>query len=87
MEVKEAIARAKTYVSEVFGDEGISDVRLEEVEFDEAKDFWNITIGFFRQPEESFDPLTGRRSRMYKTVVLSDDTGKIISIKHREFAI
>jgi len=37
MDVKEAVALAKKYVGEVFAGEPMSDVGLEEVEFDDGK--------------------------------------------------
>ena len=48
MDVKQAVKTAKDWVSEVLGEEGISNVGLEEVKFDEMKDSWLITIGFSR---------------------------------------
>ena len=44
MDVKEAVLTAKRYVADVFADEGIADIGLEEVEFDEASDVWMVTI-------------------------------------------
>jgi len=35
MDVKEAVARAKTYLAELYSDERISNVGLEEVELDD----------------------------------------------------
>ncbi len=48
MDVKEAISLARDYVKEVFTEEQISAVGLEEVEFDESSDNWHVTIGFTR---------------------------------------
>jgi len=48
MDVKEAVALAKKYVGEVFAGEPISDVGLEEVEFDDVAGIWAVTIGFSR---------------------------------------
>jgi hypothetical protein len=46
MEVKEAVALAKQYVYDVFSGETISNIGLEELEFDDDKDIWSITLGF-----------------------------------------
>jgi hypothetical protein len=48
MDVKEAVAGAKKYVGELFAQEGLINIGLEEVEFDEPTKEWHITIGFSR---------------------------------------
>ena len=48
MEVKEAIAAAKAYVKDVFADESISNLGLEEVEFEPKSHKWKITVAFSR---------------------------------------
>jgi hypothetical protein len=48
MNVREAVATAKEYVSELFANEGLSDVGLEEVSLDEQTGHWLVTIGFAR---------------------------------------
>jgi hypothetical protein len=90
MEVKEAVAAAKRYIQELFADEDIADVGLEEVEFDNARNIWNITTGFSRFREPIDAPPFGnllvpkRRVRSYKVVRISDKNGKILSVKNRE---
>ena len=37
MDVKEAVQVAKNYIIDLFGEEGIVDVGLEEVDFDQAE--------------------------------------------------
>ena len=44
MEMREAVRKAKTHVAELFHDEGIANVGLEEIKL--SGDFWEITIGF-----------------------------------------
>ncbi len=51
MDVKEAVASAKAYVSDLFKDQIYSDPVLEEVESEGDPDTWRITVGFLRQPE------------------------------------
>ena len=48
MQVKEAVANAKQYLADLFREEGLSDLGLEEVEFDESTDSWCVTLGFSR---------------------------------------
>ena len=85
MEVREAIARAKTYVIDVFAEEHASDFRLEEVEFDHEHDRWNITISFTREArgDDAISQLLSRQ-RTYRSVSMDDTSGKMISIKHRD---
>lgn len=88
MDVKEAVGAAKRYIQELFADEGITNIGLEEVEFDEPTGEWQVTIGFSR-PWDKLGGLAGLASypnqlRSYKVVRISDETGKIISVKNRE---
>ena len=47
-DVKEAVQLAKRHLLQVFSGEKITDVGLEEVEFDNTKGDWKITMGFTR---------------------------------------
>ncbi len=90
MEVKEAVALAKKYVRDVFAEEKIDNVGLEEVEFDEKRGIWSVTIGFSRPWEEApgtfglklaeFAP----RRRDYKVVRIKDADKRVTSVKNRE---
>jgi hypothetical protein len=96
MEVKEAVVRAKDYVREVFADESISNLGLDEVVYDDFSNTWDITIGFSRPwsaPHSvssygaAFSKLIQDISvqplkRSFKIVKI-DDTGKILSLKNR----
>lgn len=89
MDVREAVALAKRYVGEVFADEPISDLGLEEVEFDDSSGTWLVTIGFWRQWQNP-SGLAGSllpRKRDYKVVRISDSDKRMISVKNREPAI
>jgi hypothetical protein len=78
----------KQYVSELFADEKLSNLGLEEVEFDEAAGEWRVTLGFSRPWDTvgglaSFaQPLNPRRS--YKIIRISQDTGNVLSVKNRD---
>ncbi|MBE9140915.1 hypothetical protein IQ254_27575 [Nodosilinea sp. LEGE 07088] len=97
MNVKEAVARAKQYVFELFSDESPANIRLEEVEFDEKANEWLVTIGFSRpwdnpakSPLTAFTnpevpPLPARRA--YKVVRISNDKDDVISVKSREIKV
>lgn len=98
MDVKEAVQTAKKYVAELFTDEKITNVGLEEVEFNDTSNKWEITIGFsrpwdyekFRNPiAEALATSLAERSinrpevRSYKLVYINDDSGKVLSLKDR----
>ena len=82
MDVKEAAQVAKTYVRDLFMDEGISDVGLEEIECDGG--YWRITIGFSRPWDHNIGSvLGGKKYRAYKIVEITDETGNVLSVKDR----
>jgi hypothetical protein len=90
MQVKEAISLAKQYVLDVFTDEKIDNVGLEEVEFDGKLGIWSITIGFSRPWEEASGTFGARlagfvpRRRDYKVVRIADADRRMISVKNRD---
>ena len=77
MEVQEAVRAAKAHVTELFEDEEIMNVGLEEVEF---KNGWRITIGFSRPWDRTILTAPGRS---YKVVRLNDKTGRVVSVTDR----
>ena len=93
MDVKEAAQMARKYVADVFADDEISSVGLEEVEFDDGAAVWRITLSFLRPTGTMTDldiiagmPRAGRSRnvrRLYKTVNVDDESGRVISVKHR----
>ena len=89
MDVTEAAQVAKKHLATVFSGESISDVYLEEVEFDDSSDNWKITIGFnrlkpFRNPLAAKLEVPDSR-RCYKIVRIRGN-GDMVSIKDRFFA-
>ena len=89
LNVQDAIKKARDYVGEIFKDEPIADIGLEEVEFD--TDSWKITIGFNRIWKVQPTGLSGMLSsssfhRSFKVVTISDADGSLVSIKNRELA-
>jgi hypothetical protein len=88
MEVKEAVERAKTAVTDLFAAEGLANLGLEEVEYDDAAERWHITVGVSRPWDLGAISVAlggpgGRRT--YKVVTIDKD-GKAISVKNRETA-
>ena len=86
MDVKQAVAVAKDHIEDWFRDEEISNLGLEEVEWDD-QGIWRITIGFSRPWDRSVDSvLRGVNTRTYKLMLISDETGRVLSMKDRQFA-
>ncbi|MCF6284741.1 MAG: hypothetical protein L3K26_06095 [Candidatus Hydrogenedentes bacterium] len=89
MDVKQAVKQAKMYVADLFADEKPSNLGLEEVEYEEGRGEWLITIGFSRPWESPKNRLAGLvdvvpSGRSYKVVCVSDETGKVQSVKNYE---
>jgi hypothetical protein len=89
MDVKEAVALAKQSTRELFRDEQIVDLGLEEVEFDDSSGNWLIT--FSRPWVGMTNPNAiaaafgagSQKRREYKIVRISDADKRMISIKNR----
>ena len=101
MDVKEAVRTAREYIANLFADENVKHVGLEEVEFDDLSKVWHITIGFSRPWELPEDPpppsfasgsvLDGLKppslaQRSYKIVRVRDNDGHVISVMNRALA-
>ena len=85
MDVKEAVQAARLHIVDLFGDEEISNVGLEEVEFDDLGGAWKVTIGFSRPWERqgALGVNLGLKTvRSYKVVHIGSD-GHIKSVKDR----
>jgi hypothetical protein len=93
IEVKDAIKIAKDYVAEVFADEGVFNIGLEEIEH--GGDVWEVTVGFSRKwdkpPRSPFAGITGLTAddddraiaRTYKVVEVAADSGIVIQLRNR----
>ena len=47
MEAKDAISIAKDYIADIYNDEGVFNIGLEEIEYNDGT--WEVTIGFSRK--------------------------------------
>lgn len=87
MNVKEAVKLAKAYIADLYEDEEILHVGLEEVEFDDDGD-WRVTIGFsrawdFEKTDLQSDLLKAVGvpiGRSYKVVRIKDLDGQVRSV-------
>ena len=89
MDMKEAVAKAKDYIRDMYIEEDISNIGLEEIEYDDGSGIWGITIGFSRPwntprpiPARSWEKIAGAttsaRKRTYK-IVKVDPLGRVLS--------
>lgn len=87
MDVKQAVQTAKNYVSNLYDEENIMNIGLEEVEFDSHSEEWRVTVGFSRPwdvAKSTHVPISdARRPRSYKLVCIDDKNGLIVSLKDR----
>ena len=91
MERIEAVEAAKDYARELFTKEGISPIRLEEINYDAVKDEWQITVGFSYQGSPSQlqkNPGVERiyGNRQYKVVHIRDRDGEFVGLTDRMLA-
>jgi hypothetical protein len=89
MDVKEAVALARRYLQEVFAEEKIVNLGLEEIEYDDAQHLWSITLGFSRPWDNTAQgaiaaALGTPKQREYKVVKIDDKDKRGIAIKNRE---
>ena len=88
MDVKEAVKTARIYLADLYSDEEIVNVGLEEVRYDYDADKWHITLGFSR-PWDRKHPSTGamseagRPDRSYKEICINDADGRVESLMGR----
>jgi uncharacterized protein YdeI (YjbR/CyaY-like superfamily) len=91
MDTNEAISAAKKYITEVYADEGVTNLGLEEIEHVLAAGNWVITLAFSRpwntprtRAQEVLENLGAVSSlkRSYKVITMADD-GTVLSMKSR----
>ncbi len=99
MEARDAAAVAKGHVRDLFSDETITDVLLEEIRFDEQAAVWTVTIGFTRkgastdwdnwhsQRDPIAEALAPPRHRVYKVISLADADGAMLEVTDRRLAL
>ena len=94
MEVRQAVRTATDYVREIFSDEKISNLGLEEVEYVPDRSEWLVTVGFSRPwdyPKRTGQPLSlfpnevyeQPPDRDYKVVHVDETSGQVTAIKNR----
>jgi len=94
MTPKEAASLARAWVADVFADDDIANLGLEEIRFDDPRDQWLITVGFdrFYAPVRSrVDAINKpafleppRVVRSYKVVRINNGDGAVVSVEERQ---
>ncbi len=94
--MKEAVSKAKLHLVELFSDDALRAVALEEIELREtqSRKVWAVTLGFQRQQKEKIamprvnwlrdqedEKLTGR---VYKTLLIDSETGNFLKMDIRQ---
>jgi hypothetical protein len=91
--IKTVVSNAMQFIRELYAENQIKDILLEEVEFSEPADQWLITIGFtkYKIQENSSSSIIAdlilpekETIRKYKIVHIDAQFGKPISMKIRE---
>ena len=91
METKEAIDKAKKYIQEIYAEDQITNLGLEEIEHVISNGHWVITMAFSRpwntprtRAQEVLENLGGISGlkRTYKVIPMADD-GTVLSMKNR----
>lgn len=87
IDVRQAIEIAKTYVQDLFFNDGGKSPTLEEVWYDEVDHIWCVTVGI-RHRRETTGALGMDTHRIvdYKTVRISATDGKVLSVKLHDTA-
>lgn len=88
MNVKEIVKYAIAHINDLFGDENISNLGLEEVKFNSEIGEWEVTVGFSRPwdyPKGALASIASGPSakRTYKIVTVKEANGEVISVKNR----
>jgi hypothetical protein len=87
MNVKEAVKLAKEHILDLFDEENLANLGLEEVTFNEREQEWVVTLGFSRPWDEPRNALASVAQgmtphRSYKIVRISDAGNDVISINN-----
>ena len=88
LEIKHAVRIAKDWLADLYSEEGIAEIGLEEVRIEDRN--WEITLGFVRPvANKLLSALQGGSNpagRLYKVLRVSDTEKKVIEMRNREAA-
>ncbi len=86
--VKEAVKAARVYFDDIYRDEQLEGVLLEEVELSDNEHIWHVTFGYDTdRPTASGAGLSFTRPgfvREYKTIDINAEDGSLLAVKIRK---
>jgi hypothetical protein len=91
-DVKSVVQKAISHVGELFAHENITNLGLEEVDYDSENKIWIITVGFSRPwdfQNAGLASLMNRNAspnRSYKIIRINDTSGEVLSVKNHPSA-
>ena len=86
MDVKDVTRTAREYITDLFADEQITNLGLEEVVYDVDSEQWRITFGFARPWDRQGDMgvrMGLKAPRAYKVVRVDDSNGRVVALTDR----
>jgi hypothetical protein len=93
LSVKSVVSKAINHAGELFAHENISNLGLEEIDYDSENRVWVVTVGFSRPWDF---PKTGNLAslvnqnvpphRSFKIIRISDMNGEVLSVKNYPLA-
>ena len=89
MDAKQVVRLAKEHIRTLLDEEEITDLGLEEVEFDREERIWLVTLGFSRPWDYPRNSLSATISapnarRSYKIVEIDDGTATVLGVRIRQ---
>ena len=92
MQVKAAVQTALEHVKSLYESESLSNLGLEEVEFDDEAGKWLVTVGFSRPwdyPQNRIAELadTSLPKRSFKVVYIDDESQSVRAVKNRDVSL
>ena len=92
MDAKEAVGLAKAHIRELYAEEEIADLGLEEIQFDDRQGVWSVTLGFSRPWDRPRNPIQTLApdfhvKRTYKTLRIANDTKLVLAVMSREVKV
>jgi hypothetical protein len=88
IEVKDAVKIAQDYIRELYTQDEIRDLALEEVEISEDNKFWIVTIGFTKQMSQPLNPMEAmsgpKFSRFQKELKIDAESSLVRSMKNKK---
>ena len=86
--VKDVAKISREYIQELFSEDEIYDLSLEEVEIVDDQKSWLVTIGFTRQMMQPLNPMeamTGPKyARFYKELKIDAEKGQVLSMRNKK---